>query len=117
MLSADRPETVSFPELALSVHGQSFRTRDVLDNLVPAYPPPVAGHLNVGLLHTALTGRPGHASYAPCTVEQLAAHGYDYWALGHVHERCEVSRDPWIVFPGNIQGRHSRETGAKGATL
>ena len=117
ILSADRPETVSFPELALSVHGHSFRTRDVVDNLVPAYPPPVAGHLNVGLLHTALTGRPGHASYAPCTVEQLAAHGYDYWALGHVHERCEVSRDPWIVFPGNTQGRHVREPGAKGATM
>ena len=117
MLSADRPETVSFPELALSVHGQSFRARDVMDNLVPGYPPPVGGHLNVGLLHTALTGRAGHAPYAPCTVEQLAAHGYDYWALGHVHERCEVSRDPWIMFPGNTQGRHSREPGAKGASL
>jgi len=28
-----------------------------------------------------------------------------------------VAQEPWIVFPGNLQGRHARETGAKGATL
>jgi exonuclease SbcD len=77
-----------------------------------------APHLfNIGLLHTSLDGREGHASYAPCTVDGLRARGYQYWALGHVHVREEVSRDPWIVFPGNLQGRHARETGAKGATL
>ncbi|MCK5319721.1 MAG: hypothetical protein KAJ55_17545, partial [Anaerolineales bacterium] len=47
----------------------------------------------------------------------LKSKGYDYWALGHVHKREIVSEDPWIVLPGNIQGRHIRETGAKGATL
>ncbi|HET9019740.1 MAG TPA: hypothetical protein VFN46_09140 [Acetobacteraceae bacterium] len=82
------------------------------------YPPPLPGHLNIGLLHTAASGRPGHAGYAPCTVEQLAAHGYDYWALGHVHAREILARDPcWIVFPGNTQGRHANEPGPKGATL
>jgi DNA repair exonuclease SbcCD nuclease subunit len=43
--------------------------------------------------------------------------GYDYWALGHVHQREIVCEDPWVVFPGNLQGRHARETGPKGATL
>jgi DNA repair protein SbcD/Mre11 len=28
-----------------------------------------------------------------------------------------LSRYPWIVFPGNIQGRHVREAGPKGCTL
>jgi DNA repair exonuclease SbcCD nuclease subunit len=64
-----------------------------------------------------LGGYAQHAPYAPCTVQALASKGYDYWALGHVHEREVLSRDPWIVFPGNLQGRHARETGAKGATL
>jgi DNA repair exonuclease SbcCD nuclease subunit len=58
-----------------------------------------------------------HPPYAPCTQVELAAHGYEYWALGHVHAREVVSRDPWIVFPGNLQGRHVNEPGAKGATL
>ena len=42
---------------------------------------------NIGLLHTSLTGRPGHAPYAPTTLEVLRSKGYDYWALGHVHAR------------------------------
>ena len=46
-----------------------------------------------------------------------ASKGYDYWALGHIHKREVVHTDPWIVFPGNLQGRKSIETGAKGATL
>jgi DNA repair exonuclease SbcCD nuclease subunit len=68
-------------------------------------------------LHTCLDGKPGHEPYAPCTVDGLRSKGYQYWALGHVHRREEVSRDPWIVFPGNIQGRHIREAGPKGCTL
>jgi len=68
-------------------------------------------------LHTALDGRPGHARYAPASLEALINKGYDSWALGHVHTREVLHRDPWVVFPGNLQGRHMRETGAKGATL
>ena len=50
-------------------------------------------------------------------MQALRSKGYQYWALGHVHTREVVHEDPWIVFPGNTQGRHARETGAKGATL
>jgi DNA repair exonuclease SbcCD nuclease subunit len=117
VLQADHAETKDFPDLGVAVHGRSYARRDVAENLARDYPPPSPGLLNIGLLHTSLTGRPGHDHYAPCAVEQLVAHGYDYWALGHIHEREEVSREPWIVFPGNTQGRHIRETGAKGATL
>ena len=47
----------------------------------------------------------------------LAARGYDYWALGHVHAFEIVSRDPWIVYPGNLQGRSIRECGERGAVI
>ena len=46
-----------------------------------------------------------------------AARGYDYWALGHVHAFEIVSRDPWIVYPGNLQARSVRECGEKGAVI
>ncbi|MDB5212136.1 MAG: repair exonuclease family protein YhaO, partial [Myxococcaceae bacterium] len=55
--------------------------------------------------------------YAPTTLEIMRAKGYDYWALGHVHAREVLSKEPWIVFPGNLQGRHAKETGSKGASL
>jgi DNA repair exonuclease SbcCD nuclease subunit len=112
-----KAETRVLEEIGVAIHGQSFSSRAVTEDLSRSYPSAVKGLLNIGLLHTSVTGRPGHEPYAPCTVEGLCAKGYDYWALGHVHQREELSRDPWIVFPGNIQSRHVRETGPKGCTL
>ncbi len=117
LLPAAAPKTVVLDELGIAVHGQSFATRSVQQELARGYPAPVAGLFNIGLLHTSADGREGHDTYAPCTVAGLASKGFDYWALGHVHRREVLSRAPWIVFPGNLQGRHARETGAKGATL
>ncbi len=116
-LRHDRPDSRELPGLGVVVHGQSFATRDMRDDLSAAYPQPFEGLVNIGLLHTCAGGREGHESYAPCSIDALAAHGYDYWALGHVHQREELRSDPWILFPGNLQGRHARETGAKGASV
>jgi DNA repair exonuclease SbcCD nuclease subunit len=117
LLATAQAETVTFPELGLAVHGRGFPTKAVMESLLPSYPRPTPGMLNIGMLHTAATGRPGHERYAPCTIEQLAEYGYDYWALGHIHAREILCRDPWVVFPGNLQGRHIGEEGAKGVTL
>src|SRR5688572_17473504 len=116
-LAADRAETRSFEQLGVAVHGRSFAKRDVTEDLAAGYPDRVPGVLNVGLLHTALEGRAGHDRYAPCRVETLIGRGYEYWALGHVHQREVVHREPYVVFPGNLQGRHAGELGEKGATL
>ena len=89
-------------ELRVSLHGRSFASRLVGEEFVTSYPARREGYFNIGLLHTALDGTRGHQSYAPCTVEDLRRFGYDYWALGHVHAAEEISRDPWIVYPGNI---------------
>jgi len=58
----------------------------------------------------------GHP-YAPCSMSDLQGRGVDYWAFGHIHKRAEVSTDPYVVYPGNIQGRNFKETGKKGAYL
>lgn len=112
-----KPETFALGKLKVALHGQSFRERDITDNLVPDYPAPVSGAFNLGVLHTGLGGMGGHENYAPCTIEDLTNKGYDYWALGHVHQASVLHEKPHIVFPGNLQGRHARETGAKGASL
>jgi len=104
-------------EHGVAVYGQSFATRAVTHDLTRNYPKALPGLFNIGLLHTSLTGRPGHENYAPTTPDALIAREYDYWALGHVHAREVVHEDPWIVFPGNLQGRQIRESGPKGATL
>jgi len=117
VFSTRKPETFRLEELGVALHGQSFRQRDITDNLVPAYPEPVDGVFNIGILHTGMGGMGGHANYAPCTLDDLIAKGYDYWALGHVHHGVVLHQNPHVVFPGNLQGRHIRETGPKGAYL
>jgi exonuclease SbcD len=116
-LSHKKPESFLLEELGVTVHGQGFETREVTRDLSERYPEPKRDLFNIGLLHTALEGRPGHAPYAPCRLTALVDRGYEYFALGHVHTREVLSEKPWIVFPGNLQGRHARETGPKGATL
>lgn len=114
----DRAETFRLDGLRVALHGRSFAERTTTEDLSAGYPPPVAGFLNIGVLHTSAEDRGGgHDTYAPCSVQALALAGYGYWALGHIHARRVLHERPWIVFPGNLQGRHARETGAKGATL
>lgn len=117
VFSSRKPQTLLLDALPVALHGQSFRQRDVTENLVPAYPAPVTGRFNVGVLHTALSGTSGHANYAPCSMDDLINKGYDYWALAHVHQSAVLHEHPHIVFCGNLQGRHIRETGPKGARL
>ena len=115
--SSRKPGTFQLKELGVALHGQSYRRRDIADNLVPAYPEPIAGMFNIGVLHTGLGGMGGHANYAPCALGDLVNKGYDYWALGHVHQAVVLHERPHVIFPGNLQGRHIRETGPKGAYL
>lgn len=117
VFSSRTAQTVRIDELSVAIHGRSFPDRAVDEDLVPSYPAPVPGLFNIGMLHTSLTGRSGHDTYAPTDLATLVAKGYDYWALGHVHAREVVSETPRIVFPGNLQGRHANETGAKGCEL
>jgi len=118
LFSTKKAETRTIEGLDVAIHGRSYPQREVVENIAQDYPPPVAGAFNVGLLHTACIGHEGeHAAYAPCSVEQLKNHGYDYWALGHIHDRRILSERPHVLYPGNLQGRSARETGPKGATL
>ncbi len=99
-----------------AIHGQSFARAAVVENLAAGYPPRSRGCSTWGSCHRG-HGREGHEPYAPCTLDDLRARRYDYWALGHVHKRETLAADPPIVFPGNLQGRHVRESGPKGCML
>ncbi|UFW48164.1 MULTISPECIES: metallophosphoesterase family protein [Bradyrhizobium] len=113
-----KPQTFELEGCRVALHGQSFRVPATTDNLAAAYPPPLKGCFNIGMLHTALGGVNGpHQNYAPCSLDELLNKGYDYWALAHVHQASVLHENPHVVFCGNLQGRHIRETGPKSAYL
>ena len=102
---------------SIAVHGVSFAEGAVPESLLPRYPAPVTGAFNIGIMHTSLNGSEAHDVYAPCRVSDLDAHGYDYWALGHIHKRAEYLGRSAVVMPGIPQGRDIGEAGAMSVTL
>ncbi|MFP6593391.1 MAG: DNA repair exonuclease [Dehalococcoidia bacterium] len=100
------------------IQGISYPTQEVHDNLALQFAPPSDGLFSIGLLHCNVGGIAEHDNYAPCTIEDLSGTGIDYWALGHVHTRQTLkSANPMIAYPGNLQGRHPNESGARGALI
>lgn len=116
-----RAEAVSVPraksEVPVVIHGLSFARPQAPESLVPKYKPYIEGAINIGMLHTSLAGAVGHDPYAPCSVADLQATGFRYWALGHIHKRSITEGDCTIVMPGNPQGRDINEAGFKSVSL
>lgn len=91
-------------------HGLSFEANHTTQSFLPDYPAPVTGKTNIGLMHTSLGGSPGHDPYAPCSKQDLLAHGYDLWCLGHIHlPSTHAAGDVLAVMPGIPQPRHFGE--------
>lgn len=97
------------------VFGISYPTREVRENLIPRFDLPKTSKVTIGLVHANVGSDTGHEAYAPCTLQDLEATGFDYWALGHVHTRRVLRQHaPAVVYPGNSQGRAPNERGARG---
>ncbi len=100
------------------IHGISYPTRDVKENLALRFEPHAGPGFAIGVLHTNVGHNPDHDDYAPCSIEDLVSRKMDYWALGHIHAyKVLRSSDPAIVYSGNTQARHKNETGVKGCCL
>ena len=100
-----------------AVSGISYRSREESRNLAREFSRQGTELHQIGLLHCNVEGSAGHENYAPCTLADLRAADLDYWALGHVHTRNILSEAPWVVYPGNTQGRSIREQGPRGCYL
>ena len=100
-----------------TVSGISFPKKDVRSNLSKKLEPGPSDLYRIGLLHCNVGSDTGHEPYAPCELADLKSFGMNYWALGHIHTRQTLSKDPLVVYPGNIQGRSIREQDDRGCYL
>ncbi len=97
------------------ITGISYTRERVTDNLAASFKPAEGAPYSIAVLHANVGHQSGHADYAPATIEELTAAGFDYWALGHVHTRSVLATEPaMVVYPGNSQGRNPREGGPRG---
>lgn len=100
------------------VSGISYPTAKVTDNTSLSFSRKPGSRLfHIAMLHGNVDGDLQHETYSPCSRRDLIERGFDYWALGHIHKRHVLHTKPAIVYPGNIQGRSIKETGAKGCYI
>lgn len=97
--------------------GFSYLNNHITEDKIPDFPEKGQNY-TFGLMHAQEKETDSRKNvYAPFTVAEVQALNYDYFALGHIHARRNLSEKPWIVYSGNIQGRHINEMGAKGCYL
>lgn len=121
-LSADAPEQIFHEKNGVPVAaiiGMSHPKGNVTENLALRYPERDNDWpCTIGVLHCTIGTNTGHDPYAPCSLQDLATKGYDYWALGHIHKPSVLQKqNPTIIYAGIPQGRDIGESGSRGCYL
>lgn len=97
------------------VVGFSYQHNHITEDIIAKYPPKSTSIYTIGLAHAGMKqSSVDQNNYAPFTLNEVKDLNYDYFALGHIHLRQVLSQEPWIVYSGNLQGRHVNEKDAKG---
>ncbi|WP_047982513.1 metallophosphoesterase family protein [Ornithinibacillus contaminans] len=101
-----------------AIYGFSYENRAVTNKKTAEY------HIvdstipfHIAMLHGSIESNTEHDTYAPFQLGELTRKHFDYWALGHIHKRQVLAENPYVIYPGNIQGRNRKETGEKGCYL
>lgn len=97
-----------------NLYGFSYEQNAVRENMAVHYEKTAEDCYHIGILHGTISSNKDHVPYAPFQLSDLKNKGFDYWALGHIHQKQILDDTPLIVYPGNTQGRHRKETGEKG---
>lgn len=108
---------VELDELGVDIYGFGFTKEHCGEGPLTGYPERRKDRINILVCHGDLGGREG--AYAPFTEKDVAASGFDYIALGHIHKASGIMRqgDSFYAYPGCIEGRGFDETGDKGGLI
>ncbi|EKB54434.1 metallophosphoesterase family protein [Facklamia hominis] len=104
---------------SVRIYGFSYCNRWIDREMLADFPKnPRQTDFVIGLYHGAQKTQQGKLDhYAPFTRQTMIDKGYDYWALGHIHQEACLNQSPMICYAGTIQGRNRLEVGPKGGYL
>ena len=105
-LSDKELDFVEFPELKLAVYGFSYHT-PIIEAALPQIAPSADTTNHILLLHG------GDAKHLPFDKKELAASGFDYVALGHIH-KPEILVPGKMAYAGSLEPLDKTETGDHG---
>ncbi|WP_407272885.1 exonuclease SbcCD subunit D [Radiobacillus sp. PE A8.2] len=120
VFSSENVTTATFTKhgnVLANIYGFSYEDRAVIENKSSEFQQTGESPFHIGMLHGSISSNTDHDIYAPFSLTDLSSSGFDYWALGHIHVREILKKEPLIVYPGNIQGRSRKESGEKGCYL
>ncbi len=106
-------EKIELAELGVDVYGFGFTEKHCKESPVTGFGPLRPDRINILVCHGDTAG----GDYGPISRAEIAASGFDYIALGHIHAGSGVLSENGVryAYPGCIQGRGMDETGVKGA--
>lgn len=112
---SEKKDCVELPELGVDVYGVGFGSSIYKTSPVAGYTIQNPDRVNILVCHGDTTNP--LSTSGPITKNEIAASGFDYIALGHIHKPSGVLSENGVfyAYPGCIEGRSFDETGYKGA--
>ncbi len=104
-----RADSVYLPEFNVEVFGLSYETKQISEPRYDGIHCINPAHINILLAHGNILC---NDKSVPIHRGVLEAAGFDYVALGHLHNRIDISER--IVYSGSLEPLNRGETGAKG---
>ncbi len=110
-------EKVSIPELNVSIYGVGFTTNSYLSSPVVGYGALDRNAVNILVCHGFVDAP--MSKDGPITRAEIASSGFDYIALGHIHDPSGILREgnTCFAYPGCLEGRSYDEPGYHGALI
>lgn len=108
-------ERVRLDGLGVDVYGFGFTQKTCISSPVAGYPALDGERINILVCHGD-TSSPLSPN-GPVTKAEIAASGFDYIALGHIHAPSGVLKEggTYYAYPGCLEGRSFDEPGYHGA--
>lgn len=118
LLKTQEPETVRLVtkrQEKVAISGFSYEGRWINEQMVPNFPTRDGqSNYHLGMYHGQQGESKGNQQYAPFTLKEMKKKGYDYWALGHIHQPTVISQEPLMIYPGSPLGHTKKEASSAG---